>query len=60
MIQQAMLVIKTVNGYIVAPYVGALPMIAPEMRVAQRLDDSYRADSVQEALREHFEPKVEA
>lgn len=43
----------------VMPYPNQLPTIAPELvRVAVRLDDCYRDDSVQEAIRAHFEPKA--
>jgi hypothetical protein len=55
-----LLVVKTANGYMVMPYPNQLPTVAPELvKVAQRLDDSYRDDSVQEAIRKHFEPQDE-
>jgi hypothetical protein len=55
-----LLVVKTANGYMVMPYPNQLPTVAPELvKVATRLNDSYGADSVQGAIREHFEPKAE-
>jgi hypothetical protein len=55
-----LLIVKTANDYMVMPYPNQLPTVAPELvRVAQGLNESYRGDSVQEAIREHFEPKAE-
>ena len=58
---QAAIIIKTANGYIIASVSGAIPSFdLPAAAVATRLDDSYRSDSVQEALRAIFEPKEAA
>jgi hypothetical protein len=54
----AMLVIKTKNGYAVAPYTGGIPAdFMTDMEVATRLSHSYDKDTVIQALERHFEPK---
>lgn len=54
----AVLVIKTKNGYAVAPFAGELPSaLIPEMEVAPKLSSySYGQDTVLAALERHFEP----
>lgn len=55
----AMLVIKTKNGYAVAPYAGDLPAnLFADMEVANHLTHySYREDTVIAALKRYMEPE---
>lgn len=55
----AMLVIKTKNGYATAPYQGDIPAdFVQNMHVATDLKSySYSSDTVIAALKSHFEPE---
>jgi hypothetical protein len=57
----AMLIIKTGNGYACAPYTGPVPdNFVQEMSVATELKSySYSPDTVLSALKAHFEPTLE-
>jgi hypothetical protein len=56
----AMLIVKTVNGYAAMPYTGEVPADAmSNLRIATRIDKSYSSGAVSllDVMEEYFEPE---
>jgi hypothetical protein len=56
----AMLIVKTVNGYAAMPYKGDIPTDAmSSLRIATRIDKSYSSGAVSllDVMEDYFEPE---
>lgn len=56
----AMLIVKTVNGYAAMPYTGEVPADAmANLRIATRIDKSYSSGAVSllSVMEDYFEPE---
>ena len=56
----AMLIVKTVNGYVAMPYTGEIPTDAmSNLRIATRIDKAYSSGAVSllNVMEEYFEPE---
>jgi hypothetical protein len=56
----AMLIVKTVNGYAAMPYTGDIPADAiSSLRIATRIDKSYSSGAVSllDVMEDYFEPE---
>ena len=56
----AMLIVKTTNGYAAMPYTGDIPTDAlTNLRIATKLDTSYASGAISlvDVLSEYFEPE---